>query len=154
MFDYGASLDGSRRQSATVNGDGVVHEEFDPDGAETDGSWASGSVSGHFAQGRTERRAPRARRQRVRLPRGATGRLHRVRSCRTQFLRSVTDGEHGRNLRRYRRGTGNSGSPLSRAHLAGMPREKLMVAGEVLDSVLTLAVLSFMQIFDNPTEPV
>ena len=26
-----------------------------------------------------------------------------------------------------------------------------MVAGEVLDSVLTLAILSFMQIFDNPT---
>jgi hypothetical protein len=32
-----------------------------------------------------------------------------------------------------------------------MPREKPMVAGEVLGSVLTLAILSYMQIFDNPS---
>jgi len=49
VFDYGAWLDGSSRKSATVDGDGVVHEELDPDGGETDGSWASSSVIGRFA---------------------------------------------------------------------------------------------------------
>jgi hypothetical protein len=66
----------------------------------------------------------------------------------------VIDGEHGGNPRSYHRGPENGSSPLIRAHVAGMPRKQPMVAGEVLDSVLTLAVLSFMQIFDNPTEPV
>src|SRR5262249_37924005 len=63
----------------------------------------------------------------------------------------VTDGEHGGNLRRYHRGPGNGGSPLIRAHIAGMPREEPMVAGEILGSIPTLAIHSFMQIFDNPS---
>src|SRR5262249_4565773 len=46
---------------------------------------------------------------------------------------------------------GNGGSPLIRAHVASMPRKEPMMAGEIFGPVLTLAILSLMQVLDNPS---
>ena len=134
-----------------VHGDGVVNEELDPHGRETDGGRTSCAVRRRLV--REEEWGPVHRKSRDDF--SATSQLpqHRGAECGLVELDGgvpIVNGQHGTDSRRHDRGLGNGGPPLIRTHVARMPGKQPMMAREVLDSVLPFAILGLMQFLDNP----
>ena len=150
MFDYGASLDGSRDKGPTVYRDGIVNEKLDPNGRETGGRRASGSVIGRFA-GKKELGTVHRKAGDDVLASSEAPQDGRIECGLVEFDGGVpvTDGEHGGDLRSYHRGRGNGSSPHVGTQVASMPRKQPMVAGEVLDSVLAFAVAGLVEFLNN-----
>jgi Fe-S oxidoreductase len=131
--------------------DGVVNKELDPDSCETDRSGVSCPVGRRLLREEELRTVNRKSSDDVstasQTPKNGCA------ECGIVELDSgvpVTNGQHWRDLRRHYHGLGNHGSPVVRAEVASMLRKQPMMAGEILHSVLPLAIHGVMQILDNP----